>query len=196
VTPALLNRIAGALTATGDYSDHDLVLFEKEVKSRQVKNAEILLNEGEVARSIYFLLEGAVYQHSIKADGLIQVLDLHADGEWFLNHQSFVTQTPSESNISAFADTWLLEISIESIHFLIGQSPSFLQLNKILAQSTSRVYFFDHSSTPLQKYEYLFRNKQLLLKRFPLKMIASYLKITPETLSRVRERFAKEPNRY
>lgn len=191
----IFNRIANALNIIGEYSNHDILLFEKEVQIRQIRKGDILLNKGDLAKSMFFVLQGAIYQYMPKEDGSICVLDLYGEEEWLLNDQSFIGQTPSESIISAFSDSWLLEISIDSIHFLIAKSASFLQLNKILAQSTSRVYFFDHSLSPLQKYEFLFRNKPQLLQLFPLKVIASYLKITPETLSRVRERFAKGASR-
>jgi CRP-like cAMP-binding protein len=181
-----------ALKAAGYFSDHEIMLFEKEVKPRHLKKGDVLFTQGDVARSLFFVLQGAMYQYASKPDAADQIIDLHTAGEWFLSYQSFVAQVPAESSIAAFTDCDLLEISIESVHFLIGQSPSFLQLNKVIEQATSRLYFFDHSLTPLQKYRFIFEKKGRLLQSFPLKMIASYLKVSPETLSRVRKRFAKD----
>lgn len=76
-------------------------------------------------------------------------------------------------------------------HRLIGQSQSFLQMGKILEESTSRIDFFDNNNTQDEKYQYVLENKPELIQSFPQKLIASYLKITPETLSRVRNRFSK-----
>lgn len=179
------------LNTTGNYSEKDITLFEKEVKLRQVHKDEVLLTNGEVAKSVFFILKGAIYQYSLKSAIEYHIIDLHIENEWLLNHKSFVSQTPSNCFIGAFTESEILEISIDSIHYLIGQSPAFFQLNKILEHSTSRVYFFDNSLTPLQKYQFIFENKPQLLQKFPLKIIASFLKITPETLSRVREKFAK-----
>ena len=184
--------IVNALNAAGSFSNRDIMLFEKEVRPRHAKKGEVLFTQGHVARSLFLVLRGAVYQYATKPDAADQIIDLHAAGEWLLSYPSFVAQLPAESSIAAFTDCDLLEISIESVHFLIGQSPSFLQLNKIIEQATSRLYFFDHSLTPLQKYRFIFEKKPLLLQIFPLKMIASYLKVSPETLSRVRKRFAKD----
>ena len=182
---------SNALKTTGYYSDRDMMLFEKEVKYRQVQKDEVLLINGEVAKSVFFILKGAIYQYNLKSDNEYHIIDLHVENEWFLNHKSFVSQTPSENIIGAFTESNLLELSIESIHYLIGQSSAFLQLNKLFEGATARVYFFDNSLTPLQKYQFIFENKPQLLQKFPLKVIASFLKITPETLSRVREKFAK-----
>ena len=179
------------LNATGNYSEKDIILFEREVKFRRVHKDEVLLTNGEVAKSIFFILKGAIYQYSLKSAIEYNIIDLHVENEWLLNHKSFVSQTPSVNFISAFTESEILEISIESIHYLMGRSPAFFQLNKILEHSTSRVYFFDNLLTPLQKYQFIFENKPQLLQKFPLKIIASFLKITPETLSRVREKFVK-----
>lgn len=183
--------LSNALKTTGYYNDKDTLLFEKEVKIRKFQKDEVLLTKGEIAKSVYFILKGAVYQYTLKSDIECRVIDLHIENEWLLNHKSFVSQTPSDIYINAFTACDILEVSIESIHYLIGQSPAFLQLNRVFENSTSRVYFFDYLLTPLQKYQFIFENKPQLLQQFPLKIIASFLKITPETLSRVRERFAR-----
>lgn len=180
-----------ALNKTGHYSDKDILLFENEVKFRKVHKDEVLLVNGEVAKSVFFILKGTVFQYNLKSDKEYQIIDLHIENEWFLNHKSFVSQMPSDSIIGAFTESDIFEVSIESIHYLIGKSPAFLQLNKILEYSPSRVYLFDNLLTPLQKYQFIFENNPQLLQKFPLKIIASFLKITPETLSRVREKFAR-----
>ncbi|MCJ8211500.1 Crp/Fnr family transcriptional regulator [Mucilaginibacter sp. RS28] len=182
---------SNALTTTGTYSAREIQLFEKEVTHRQVQKGTVLLSKGEICKSLFFLLQGAVHQYEFNSASDLRVVDLHTANEWFLNHQSFVSQTPSEHAIAAFTDIEIFEISIESIHYLIAQSSAFLQLNKILAFPASRLHLFDNALTPLQKYQFIFEHRPQLLQAFPLKMIASFLKITPETLSRVREKFAK-----
>ena len=108
-----------------------------------------------------------------------------------INHKSFTTRKPSENLIQAFEDSTIYELSIEAIHKLIATSQSFLQLGKILETTISRIDFFDNNNTPDEKYRFILEHKPMLLQKFPQKIIASYLKITPETLSRVRKRFSK-----
>src|SRR6185312_9091668 len=149
------------------------------------------LQRGEVQRSIFYLLKGSAYQYNFKQEAYQNIIELHEENEWFLNHQSLVGQIPSDVFIAAYAPCTVLELTLEAIHQLIGCSPTFLLLNKILESSTSRVHFFDNSSTPLQKYQFVLDSRPQLLQEFPLKMIASYLKITPETLSRTREKWVR-----
>jgi len=183
--------ISNALKATGNYSDHDIMLFEREVNFRQVDKHDVFLKQGAVANQIFYLVHGAAYQQMSSDDGSLQFIELHTQGEWFLNYQSFVNQMPSQVSISAYTDCELLEISIESIHFLIGQSLSFLQMNNIMQQATLRLNLFDNALTPSEKYALIVTKRPELLQIFSLKMIASYLKVTPETLSRVRKTCTK-----
>jgi CRP-like cAMP-binding protein len=184
-----------ALNSTGSYSDRDTSLFEKEVSIREVQKDQVLLKQGEVAKSIFFIAKGAVYQFETKPSLERNIIDLHVENDWFFNQKSLAFQIPSEGTIVAFTDSVILELSINSMHALINQSSAFFQFNKLLAQPALRLYFFDNLLTPQDKYRYILDNKRQLLQLFPLKMIAAYLKITPETLSRVREKLATAPNR-
>jgi CRP-like cAMP-binding protein len=185
------SMIADILKTNGMYSDTDAQLFEHNTQIRDVCKNEILIKPGEVCRSIFYILSGAIYQYNYIDEIEENVIDLHSDNEWFLEHTSFTSQKPADSFIKAYTDSKILELSIESLHWLIGQSPAFFQIGKIPGQASLRIHFFDNRLTPTQKYQYILDNRQELLQKFPLKFIASYLKITPETLSRVRENFSK-----
>lgn len=60
-----------------------------------------------------------------------------------------------------------------------------------MESATERIHLFDNALNPIEKYNYILANKPELVQAFPLRMIASYLKITPETLSRVREKIVR-----
>jgi hypothetical protein len=63
----------------------------------------------------------------------------------------------------------------------------FLQLGKILNEP-QRPALYDFTNSPEEKYKHLLDNTPQYLQIFPLKQVASYLKMTPETLSRVRRK--------
>lgn len=180
------------LKSTGVFNDNHFLLFDKEAQIRHIKKGEILLKQGEVCQSVFYMIEGSAYQYNFKDEIDLNVIDLHIADEWFLNQQSFVAQKPSETFIEAYSDSTVLELTVHALHRLIGQSPAFFQLGKILEQPHSRLYFFDKTLSPLEKYQYILDKKSELIQAFPLKIIASYLKITPETLIRVREKLSKE----
>jgi CRP-like cAMP-binding protein len=176
------------LKTVGKFSQEELNLFEKHLIKNNFKKNEILLNEGVICNKAWFILSGAVYQ--FRYDDIDEnVFDLHCENDWFVGHSSFVTQKPSNTIIKAYSDCEVLEINVDSIHQLIAQSPSFLQLGKILDTAVSRAHYFDNPLTPHEKYDYLMKTRPQLLQKFPLTIIASYLKITRETLSRVRSAY-------
>jgi len=178
------------LRATGSYLDDEVLLFEKQTRVRHVGKHEFLLRKDEVARSLYYLLDGAVQQYEIGSESGHNVIDLHVAGEWFLNYESLIAQRPSRVFIEAFADSQIIEISLEAVHYLTGKSTAFLQLNRVLEGALRRMQFFDQSMTPTEKYLSVLGSNPQMIQAFPLKIIASYLKVTPETLSRVRNAIA------
>lgn len=187
MNPLFLNKLADC----GNYSSEELEQLEKVLQYKQYDKGKIILEQGIVCSEVNFILKGSTYQYTVDENSEQHFIDLHVEGDWFFNPKSFSARKPSESYIVAFEDTQLLQLSITAIHELIAISPSFLQMGKILETANHRVIFFDKNYTPDQKYKYLLREKPELVLRFPQKIIASYLKITPETLSRVRSRIHK-----
>jgi len=185
------NLISSFLTKIGSFSEEELTLLKEELQFRSLSKEEVLLDKGETCSSLSFIISGALYQYKIDSDGNKNVIDLNVTNDWIINHKSFTTQKPSEYTIQSYEESTICILSIESIHRLIAKSQSFLQMGKVLETSISRIDFFDNNNTPDEKYNYILENKSEITQRFPLKLIASYLKITPETLSRVRNRLSK-----
>jgi len=185
------SQISEVLKQSGYYSKDELLLLEQALEYKNLKKGGLLLNKGEVCSSLSFLNSGALYQYTIDTNLDKHVIELYTSNYWVINNKSFSSRSASETYIQAYNDSTLCFLTIDAIHKLIAQSQSFLQMGKILDNTTSRIHFFDKNLTPDKKYEYLLENKPELLQAFPQKLIASYLKITPETLSRVRRRFSK-----
>lgn len=176
------------LKKAGQFSEEEIVLLQKEVQSHVCVKGTILLKKGDVCSSIYFIKKGAVYHHTTDESGHQRVIDLQVTNDWVLNHKSFTSRKPSEYQIQVYEDSEIYELTMASVHKLIAISQSFLQMGKILEETTSRIQFFDGNYTPDEKYAYILTHKPLILQKFPQTILASYLKITPETLSRVRKR--------
>ena len=176
------------LNSIGQFSDFDYDLFERHSAKRILNKNEVLINEGEVCKCFYFILSGSLFQFQT-CDTDEVIIDLHLQNEWMFNQQSLTEQMPSNTTIKAFSKSEVVELSLLSFHCLCSKSQSFLQFGKILNQSKNRTFIFDNSLKPKEKYSYINKSKPQLAKIFPIKMIASYLKISPETLSRVRANF-------
>ena len=176
------------LKKAGEFSEKESTLLKQELQYRKLKKGNFLLEKGNTCSTLSFIISGSFYQYNIDLELNKNVIDLNISNDWVINHKSFTTRKPSEYSIQAFEESFIYELSIDAIHRLIAQSQSFLQMGKILEESTSRIDFFDNNNTPDEKYDFIIKNKPNLLQKFPQKIIASYLKITPETVSRVRKR--------
>lgn len=175
----------------GNFTAFEMTLFRDAVEERNMQKNEFLLQEGAICQSLYFIRSGSFIQYKIKDEIDQQIIDLHLANEWMLNQQSFVRQQASETFIQAYTDAGIYELTVQAMHDLIKQSPVFFQLAKLLEPAHSRIQLFDNQLSPGEKYRFVLDTRPGLLQAFPLKIIASYLKITPETLSRVREKLAK-----
>ncbi len=176
------------LASVGAFSSCDLLLFEEKALRKIVKKNDTVLRQGEICQSVYFVLSGSFVQ--FQSDHETEtIIDLHLPKEWMFNHPSLIDQKASGTTIKAFEDAEVIELSLVGLHELIARSQSFLNLGTIFNQANHRTYLFDNALSPAQKYDYIKSVKPLIVQVFPVKLIASYLKITPETLSRVRTNY-------
>lgn len=173
------------LETIGPFSQEELATIGDHCTFRKLTKHDALLEAGEVCHAFSFLLKGACYQFR-KTDTDENIIDLHVDDDCVFNPASLTLQQPSDATIKAFDDSEVLILTLTSVHRLIAISPAFFQLAKLLQWPSFRASFFDAVMTPAEKYRYILSNKPQLIQKFPLKYIASYLNITPETLSRVR----------
>ena len=176
------------LADIGQFSATEMALFEKLTTRKHFNKHDILLAEGEVCQTVFFILSGCFFQFQT-GEITETIIDLHVQKEWMFNQQSLTGQSPSTTIIKAFTKSEVIELSLYSLHCLIAKSQSFLSLSKVFNQVNGRTYLFDNSLNPAQKYQYIKETKPLAPQIFPIKMIASYLKIAPETLSRVRANY-------
>ncbi len=185
------DSISQLIDKSGKFSEEEARLLIGEIKNREVLVGEMLVDKNEVCSALWYVVTGSFMQYSLDADGQKNVIELSVPGDWVINHKSFTSRKPSDSFIQAYEQSTVYELSMDSIHKLIAQSASFFQLGSILEGSNDRVAFYDQDLSPDEKYKYVLEHRPGLLQKFPLTWIASYLKITPETMSRVRKRMTQ-----
>jgi len=186
----LNENLLDAIRKFACFSQEELSLLTEKLVHRNLNKDEKLVKAGEVSGALYFVVNGAFRQFKITNDDEEVTVGLYIDGDWMMDHRSFTSQKPSENFITAFTDSEVFELNIHDIHTLIGMSQTFFQLGKILESVVYASDRYRDQTKPETKYEYLMANNPLIIQRFPLKYIASYLQITPETLSRVRKKIA------
>jgi CRP-like cAMP-binding protein len=149
-----------------------------------------LLKEGNICQSFYYVVQGSFRQYQVTDVGDEVIQNLYLETDWMLDHKSFTTQQPSASIIHSTEDSEVLELDVHALHQLMKTSDAFFQLGRIFQFATEPLELQMQYLTPRERYAFLLEKKPQLIQRFPLKYIASYLGMAPETLSRVRRKFS------
>lgn len=176
------------LTSLGSFSGKEALWLMQHLQWRELEKGETLLRAGEVCNAIYYLESGACYQYKGEREKE-EVTDLHLAGEWMFVQESLVGQRASGVTLQAFQLSRVAVLGLPQLHALMSLGPAFLQFGRLFNQGQERLQMFDEAMDPMEKYTMLMRARPQLHAVFPVKMIASYLKLAPETLSRVRARF-------
>jgi CRP-like cAMP-binding protein len=177
------------LGSIGHFYENELLMFQSFRQIRLFKKNQQILNVGDVCKSIYFLKKGAIVQYKLRDEIEKIYVNLHVENEWVVNNRSLISQRPLDNCIEAFTDCEVLEISLYALHKLIESSQNFLQFARILNPVSDQLDFFNQGYSAAEKYDLLLHHNPKIIQTFPLKAIASYLKTTPETLSRIRAKY-------
>jgi CRP-like cAMP-binding protein len=161
---------------------------------KKLRKKRYLLQEGDICKYTAFVEKGMLRMFTVDEKGNEPILQFSSEGWWVADLYSFLTDEPSNYNIEALEDCELLLITKESWNILLEKVPAFERYFRILIQNsliaTQRRLMSSISETAEEKYLKLIDNFPGCIQRVPQHMIASYLGITRETLSRVRSQMA------
>lgn len=156
------------------------------------KRNQILLNYDQISQHYYFINKGSIRLFTITPDGTENSRYFAFEGNFVTALPSFIDQNPAEEYLQTIEKSELLYISRTDFYTLVKEIPEFafvyteiLELGFITAQK--RIYGFQGFNA-LEKVKWIIKNQPKLLQRVSNKMVASYLGITPSTLSRIKSK--------
>ncbi|WP_420386543.1 Crp/Fnr family transcriptional regulator [Roseivirga sp.] len=161
---------------------------------RVVKKGTVLLKEGEVSREGYFVLKGCLRTYYV-IGGEEKNTGFYTEMEG-ITPQCVRTNEPSEYYVSSMEDS-IISVSTPEMEVEVFEKfPRFESLCRILSEEllAKEQLNFDifRTQSPEQRYLSLTKNRPDLIQRIPQRHLASYLGITPESLSRLRARIQKK----
>ena len=177
-------------------SEPEFELIQETLIHKNIKRRKFLLQEGEIWRYYAFILRGLLRTYSVDDRGVEHIIDFSLENSWTGDMESYSSEIPSNLNIDALEDSEVILISKVNFEKLLTDIPDFAKFMKKLfeisfIESQNRV-LSNISLTSEQKYTNFLHKFQNVHSRFPQHMIASYLGISAETLSRIRNQTAKK----
>jgi len=176
-------------------SEDDKQLLMTHFKFKKLRKRQYFLQEGDVCKYIGFIVKGSARTFSVDEKGHEHILKLSVENWWLADFESFYLLTPSRYNIEALEQLEVLQSTHAQIEAYLKHIPAFSAMTSVISQNytiaAQRRVLSSNSYTAEERYEELIENYPHFIQRFPQSMIASYLGLSPETLSRVKKNYLK-----
>lgn len=138
-----------------------------------------------------FIVKGALRQYYVDEKGVERFVQLAIENWWVGDRESWVTLAPSRYTIDAWEDSELFVITNSDLLKLIKLVPSIMEVMRKMDErnniATQKRITSSISYTSERRYADFVSEYPELLQRFPQHVIASYIGVTKDTLSRIRK---------
>lgn len=166
-------------------------------KPRLYRKRQYVLQEGDICNQFNFIVRGCLRMYKVDDKGNTHILQFASENWWLSNIGSFHERKPSELNIDALEDTMVLQISYDSLVSLYTKAAKFDRIFRVLIEnsfvSLQKRLLQNISSTAEERYVSFSETYSHVNNRISQTQIASFLGITPEFLSRLRNKQTKKP---
>ena len=180
-------------------SGEEKALVQEKFHHRLYRKRQYVLQEGDTCTNVNFIVWGCLRMYKIDDQGNTHILQFAAENNWINDLGSFHTLQPSQLNIDALEDTVVLQISRDELVSLYTHAPKFDRIFRVLTENSlvllQQRLLQNISSSAGERYQSFLETYPLLVNRLSQVQIASFLGITPEFLSRLRNQRSKPVKR-
>ena len=171
-------------------TDEQIQLIRSKSMAKKVRRKQALLLEGDVCRYKIFVVRGLLRAYSITADGTEYVMKFTAENGWITDPDSYNNQTPSAYNIDAIEASEVILWAHDDFEALRAAIPALSAFSeKLMTRTigdTQKRVLMNISASAEEKYQHFIITYPDIFRRVPLHMVASYLGVSRETLTRIR----------
>lgn len=176
-------------------TDKEIELIRAVTIPKRLRKKQYLLQEGDISHYNAFVVKGCLRLYHVGDNGFEHILRFAIETWWMSDYESYNCGSQSKNNIDALEDSDLLLIDKKDFDTLVETVANFRILkDKLEAKSynASQARILSNiSDTAEKRYENFIKTYPDIYNRVPLHMVASYLGLTRETLSRIRSQYTK-----
>lgn len=155
----------------------------------------VLLCEGDISTKCYFIIEGCVRQYTLD-NGVEKTTAFYTEKQAVVPFESYIQQKPASQYLVCHEDLTAIVGDPISEQAMYQKYPKLESFTRSMVEQgfgkTQEEFANFVTSSPEKRYLDLIKNRPDLIQRVPQHQIASYLGVTPESLSRIRRRIAKK----
>lgn len=179
-----------------DLTESDVYLIQGLIKEESISSGSFLLKPGEICTHTFFVERGLLRLYSLSENGKEHIIQFASENWLLSDRDSVFFREPSKFYIEAIEDSLLIPLNDAAFRKIEGLSPNFRKNNEILLHNhirhlNQRINLLLSASAKTRYLAFIKLYPDLQL-RVPQWMVASYLGITPESLSRVRRDLASK----
>jgi len=184
------------LQARATFSEQDFIFIKTLFICRTLRAGESLHQAGEVARYAAFVARGCLRSYVIDPKGKEHIVMFAPETWWLADNISLATKTPSQYFVDAIEDSDVLLIEPASHEKLVEKVPAYAAafrkgLQRHSAAKDQRIVK-SLSSSAEERYLDFLSTYPSIATRVPQWMVASYLGVSPETISRIRKKLSRK----
>lgn len=172
-------------------SEDDFELIKRHFIYKRLRKKQYFLQEGDVCKYFAFVLKGAMRQYYVDEKGMEHFVQLAIENWWVGDRESWVNLIPSRYNIDASENSEILLITYSDVLKLSMLFPALAEMMRKMDEknniATQKRITSAISQTAERRYADFVLEYPEILQRFPQYVIASYIGITKDTLSRIRK---------
>ncbi len=161
---------------------------------KKLRKHQFLLNEGDVCKYATYVTKGCLRQYTIDAHGEEHVVQFAIEDWWISDMYSVLTGEPATYNIDALENSEVLLLERTQFEKLFTEIPKFERFFRLLLESNfvakEKRIMGALSLSAEEQYLRMMQSYPNITQRVPQSQIASYLGITPQSLSRIRKELA------
>ena len=166
--------------------------IESRLVYKTLNKNEYLIREGQTIKYLPFIGKGLMVNYRLDENGDKHVIQIRWTGLWLGDIYSFFSGAPTTFNIRTYQPTELLMINHDTFDYMTKEYPVFERYFRLVIQtayiSTLNQIFNRHSLSAKERYLELIKKYPTLMDEIPHYLIASYLNIRPQSLSRIRKK--------